>query len=1007
MYPVSKTNHPGSTAEEIEKESSSASHHRPGYLHYGHGRPSGFAPQHTGADESIKSGEIDGKKTIRSILEQTTDWKLYDPEKHYGARFVVDCTEADIKNDERWEVNKKAKQKQEEQERKEQEEMKGKDSEDDGSQGKKQKSEGGHGENDKDQNDSDEHDPKKRKSHSARPEAKSDKYSAHDQHLLDSLKMESEHMASLKPNNGKVKAPRQARKMLSIQASDTNSPDNWIPRSDHLIRLTGAHPLNAESDLNSLFDAGLVTPSYLHYVRNHGAVPHLLWEAHKLSVKSFQEEKEYSMADLDAMDHINIQVALACDGNRRKELNLIRRSKGFNWGAGGVSCAFWKGVPLYSLLPKLTSRPDGVHWHVNFEGADELSEGRYATSIPFELAADPTCDVLLALYMNDVSILPDHGYPVRLIIPGFVGGRCVKWLRRIWLSEEPNSSHYHVWDNRVLPTFITEKDGDFAETMFRHPDTACNEQNLQSVITKPAHGEKLDLERKVYRLQGYAYEGGGHKVEKVEASLDGGKTWLYCVRQFPDYPIRHGNKYWTWIYWYVDVSVQHLMRASELTCRAWNVFKNTQPEQPTWNLMGMMNNCYYRVRPILEGGDVVFRHPVQPATDDSGWQQPSIEVQLTAAKEEAAGPDKQFTKEEIEKHNSKSSCWLVINEKVVDATSVLDWHPGGAHAILGHGGKVHQQTTEEYSSIHDSFAIQKMQQCVIGRISEAAAKIMNQEAEKEKRENSKADALLNKNFWVPVQLASKKAVSHDTREYVFEFNYQTPKKFGLEVGQHVYLAFHLKDSMVFREYTPTKIDPLTFVIKTYFPNQQAPGGTMSNILDMLSIGERVDMRGPIGDIVYKSEGEFRIEDKSFHFKKLNLVAGGTGITPMYQLIKAILPEKTDVKITLILANKNEDDILLRKELVEWADKYQERFVLCNVLSHPSDDWKGEKGHVDERIIKSTMYPPDKDTAVFVCGPPPLIMKAVMPVVKGMFSPLYANHRLGIQGRRKHFWFLMT
>lgn len=92
------------------------------------------------------------------------------------------------------------------------------------------------------------------------------------------------------------------------------------------------------------------------------------------------------------------------------------------------------------------------------------------------------------------------------MIPGYVGGRCVKWLKKIWISEKENDSHYHIWDNRVLPSFVTEKDGEFAEAMFRHPDTACNEQNLNSVIVRPAQGEKIKLTEakkgNTYRVQG-------------------------------------------------------------------------------------------------------------------------------------------------------------------------------------------------------------------------------------------------------------------------------------------------------------------------------------------------------------------------------------------------------------------------------------------------------------------------------------------------------------------------
>ena len=328
------------------------------------------------------------------------------------------------------------------------------------------------------------------------------------------------------------------KQLISIDEADQFSPDNWIPRSECLIRLTGKHPLNGEPKLTPLFEAGLITPNELHYVRNHAAVPHLLWETHTLDVGD--GKLILTMDDLrDKFKSINIPIVLACDGNRRKELNMIKRSKGFNWGPGGVSCAYWRGALLRDVLlaagvlEKYPER-DGKRYWVNFEGADDPSEGKYATCIPFEYAMDSANDVMLAYEMNDVPLPPDHGYPVRLMIPGYVGGRCVKWLGKIWISDKENDSYYHIWDNRVLPSFITEKDGEFATTMFAHPDTACNEQNLNSVIVKPAQGERIELTRarrgETYRVQGYAYDGGGHEVQRVEVSLDGGDNWLYCIR---------------------------------------------------------------------------------------------------------------------------------------------------------------------------------------------------------------------------------------------------------------------------------------------------------------------------------------------------------------------------------------------------------------------------------------------------------------------------------------------
>lgn len=127
-----------------------------------------------------------------------------------------------------------------------------------------------------------------------------------------------------------------------------------------------------------------------------------------------------------------------------------------------------------------------------------------------------------------------------------------------------------------------------------------------------------------------------------------------------------------------------------------------------------MNNCWYIVRPeILHDEDhgaitLYFRHPCEPGTGKGGWMQPSTENQIEKIKHEVGSPQKQFTREEIEKHNKENDCWIIINGKVYDATSVLDWHPGGKAPIMAHAGKLHADTTDEFESIHDDYAEQKL-----------------------------------------------------------------------------------------------------------------------------------------------------------------------------------------------------------------------------------------------------------------------------------------------------------
>lgn len=272
-----------------------------------------------------------------------------------------------------------------------------------------------------------------------------ERYSPQEIALLQNLKNERVYVQSLEQSDGKGRSP-VANQMedtpVEIDVADQLTPDNWIPRSKTLIRLTGQHPLNAEPKLSSLFEAGLITPNSLHYVRNHDSVPRLFWETHVLDVE--RGRLRLSMDELqERFESINIAVALACDGNRRGELNMIKKSKGFTWGSGAMSCAYWKGARLRDVLSAAgvpEQFPTKKRMWVNFEGADELSEGKYATCIPLDYAMNSSNDVILAYEMNNVRLPPDHGYPVRLLIPGYVGGRSVKWLARIWISDKENES---------------------------------------------------------------------------------------------------------------------------------------------------------------------------------------------------------------------------------------------------------------------------------------------------------------------------------------------------------------------------------------------------------------------------------------------------------------------------------------------------------------------------------------------------------------------------------------
>ncbi|XP_043521298.1 NADH-cytochrome b5 reductase 2 isoform X2 [Frieseomelitta varia] len=240
-------------------------------------------------------------------------------------------------------------------------------------------------------------------------------------------------------------------------------------------------------------------------------------------------------------------------------------------------------------------------------------------------------------------------------------------------------------------------------------------------------------------------------------------------------------------------------------------------------------------------------------------------------------------------------------------------------------------------------------------------------------------------------LIKKDIINDDTRK--FRFALPTPDHvLGLPIGQHVHLTVKIEDQVVIRSYTPVSSDDdhgyVDLVIKVYFKNVHPKfpeGGKLSQYLDNLKIGDTVDFRGPSGRLIYKGRGKFciKILRKSppveYNVKKIVMLAGGTGITPMLQLIRAILKDSTDqTQVSLLYANQTEKDILLRDELEEIAKNHPNKLKLWYTLDTARENWEYSTGYINSDMIKENMFPPSCDTIVLMCGPPPMINFACNP-----------------------------
>jgi nitrate reductase (NAD(P)H) len=177
----------------------------------------------------------------------------------------------------------------------------------------------------------------------------------------------------------------------------------------------------------------------------------------------------------------------------------------------------------------------------------------------------------------------------------------------------------------------------------------------------------------------------------------------------------------------------------------------------------------------------------------------------------------------------------------------------------------------------------------------------------------------------------------------------------------------------------------TLVVKTYFPTTSQPGGAMSNILDTIPLGESVDIRGPTGSILYNGQSHFTINSMARNFRNVNLVLGGSGITPGYAMLaRAVLGNGEDMmRVRVVDGNKSQRDILLRSDLQDLETKSEGRLKVTHVLSHPEDGWDGLKGHVDAHVLRDHLFDPDDETVTFLCGPPGMIQKSALPALIGM------------------------
>ena len=314
-----------------------------------------------------------------------------------------------------------------------------------------------------------------------------------------------------------------------------------------------------------------LTPNPLFYVRNHFSAPTIDLSSWSLHVEGqVLQPQRLTLADIERLPKHTVPVTLECAGNNRTDLEPAVPGNRFQCGAIGT--AVWAGAPLAAVLEQAGIRPNAVE--VVCEGADsgQPAPGEttipYLRSLPIDVALHP--DTILAYEMNGESLPPEHGQPLRLVVPGWYGMASVKWLTGVRVLDHEFRGFFQS-DRYVMD------DGTGVPTPLSRIRVKCH-------INRPEHGEVLPVE--THMVTGVAWS-GYDRVSLVELSDDGGETWTPAEFDGPDH--LYAWKQWHWR-WTPPASGHYALLA-----RARDDAGNCQPMQPQWNSLGYAVNGVMRV----------------------------------------------------------------------------------------------------------------------------------------------------------------------------------------------------------------------------------------------------------------------------------------------------------------------------------------------------------------------------------------------------------------------------
>jgi DMSO/TMAO reductase YedYZ molybdopterin-dependent catalytic subunit len=334
-------------------------------------------------------------------------------------------------------------------------------------------------------------------------------------------------------------------------------PGNDIKLRDGRI-VRSEEPLNLEMPFETTDN--FITPTKSFYVRTHFPIPKIDRDAWWLHVEG-EVEKPFAIdyEELLKLESLTVPVTLECAGNNRNFLEP--KVKGVQWGLGAVGTAEWTGVPLSVLLNRAVVRSSARE--VILEGADHgmlddpkspPGELRFSRSVSLEKARR---DVLLAYRMNGNDLPPEHGFPVRAIVPGWYAMASIKWLQRIIVTDQPFAGYYQTLDYSYW-----KRRGDVAEL------SPLTELQIKAEIAKPAQSDKVPANSTV-RIHGAAWA-SDNEIVRVDVSTDGGSTWKEAT-------LLGDSKPNAWRFWEFNWKTPTASGKQTIVARAVDSLGQTQP----------------------------------------------------------------------------------------------------------------------------------------------------------------------------------------------------------------------------------------------------------------------------------------------------------------------------------------------------------------------------------------------------------------------------------------------